>query len=95
MQAQRNGTPMLASSGYIARVDETLCIGCGDCGEYCQFQALTLADYHSQVDFARCMGCGVCVGQCPQGAISLARAPQKGEPLEIFALLEEARQAYQ
>ena len=31
MQAQRNGVPMLASSGYVSRVDEDLCIGCGDC----------------------------------------------------------------
>ena len=93
MQAQRNGTPMLTSSGYIAQVDESLCIGCGDCGEYCQFQALTIVDYQSQVDFARCMGYGVCVTQCSQGAISLERALEKGEPLEIFALMEEARQA--
>ena len=26
MQAQRNGTPMLASSGYVSRVDEDACI---------------------------------------------------------------------
>jgi hypothetical protein len=31
MQAHRSGTPMLASSGYVSRVDEELCIGCGDC----------------------------------------------------------------
>jgi len=84
---------MLTSSGYIAQVDESLCIGCGDCGECCQFQALTVVDYHSQIDFARCMGCGVCVSQCAQGAISLERSVEKGEPLEIFALMEEARQA--
>ena len=30
MQAHRNGTPMLASSGYISQVDTDLCMGCGD-----------------------------------------------------------------
>jgi len=39
MQAHRSGTPMLASSGYVSRVDEELCIGCGDCIPYCQFHA--------------------------------------------------------
>ena len=91
MHAHRHGTPMLTSSGYLARVDEGLCIGCGDCCERCQFEALELVDFHNRVDSTRCMGCGVCVSQCQQGAISLARAPEKGEPLEIFALLAEAQ----
>jgi ferredoxin len=93
MQAQRHGTPMLASSGYVAQVDTDLCIGCGECVEKCQFQALGVVDFYNQIDAARCMGCGVCVSQCQYGAISLARAPEKGEPLEIFALLAEAQQA--
>jgi ferredoxin len=92
LQAQRRGTPMLVSSGYIAQVDENLCIGCGTCSEYCQFQALEVVDFHSRVDFARCMGCGVCVSQCTQGAINLVRALEKGEPLEIFALMAEAEE---
>ena len=90
MQAQRNGVPMLASSGYVAQVDEALCIGCGDCREFCQFQALALDAYVSAVDAAKCMGCGVCVGKCAQGALSLVHMPEKGEPLEIFALLAQA-----
>jgi ferredoxin len=93
MQAQRHGTPMLVSSGYIAQVDTDLCIGCGECAEKCQFQALGVVDFYNQIDAARCMGCGVCVSQCQHGAIRLARAPEKGEPLEIFALLAEAQQA--
>ena len=44
MQAHRNGTPMLASSGYTARVDEDVCIGCGDCNTYCQFGALSILE---------------------------------------------------
>jgi heterodisulfide reductase subunit A-like polyferredoxin len=87
MQAHRNGTPMLASSGYVARVDEDLCIGCGDCVEYCQFHALHLHDEHSLVDEDACMGCGACTGKCAQGALSLCREPAKGIPLELDELV--------
>lgn len=89
MQAQRSGTPMLASSGYISQVDESMCIGCGDCIEFCQFDALSLGTSYSVVDQVACMGCGVCVSKCEQGALSLIRAPQKGEPLELHLLMSE------
>jgi len=91
MQAQRRGTPMLTSSGYLAQVDEILCIGCGDCNAYCQFGALQVVDHHSQIDTEKCMGCGVCVNHCQQEALSLMLQPDKGEPLEIFALLQGAQ----
>ena len=87
MQAHQNGVPMLASSGYNCRVDESLCIGCGDCNQYCQFEALYLGEYHSEVDAEKCMGCGVCISKCEQGALSLVREPGKGEPLEIVDLM--------
>ena len=78
---------MLASSGYVAQVDEDLCIGCGDCASYCQFGALEVVDDTSAVRYEKCMGCGVCVDKCPQGALSLARDLSKGVPLEICALV--------
>jgi Pyruvate/2-oxoacid:ferredoxin oxidoreductase delta subunit len=87
MQAQRNGTPMLASSGYLSQVDEDLCLACGTCVEYCQFGALDLDGAVVSVDPDRCMGCGVCVSHCDQDALELVRQPSKGEPLEIFELL--------
>jgi len=87
LQSQRNGTPMLASSGYLCQVDETLCIGCGECHDYCQFNALSSIDYVSQVDPSACMGCGVCVNHCPQGALALQREESKGIPLELLELV--------
>jgi len=88
IHAHHNGTPMLASSGFISTVDEDLCIGCGDCSDFCQFFALTLSDGHAAIDKELCMGCGVCVSHCPQEALALERVAAKGEPLEIARLLQ-------
>ena len=85
MQAHRQGTPMLASSGYRAQVDVDLCIACGSCIDFCQFDALSLVDV-AVVDSDQCMGCGVCVPKCPQDALSLVRDPAQ-EPLEIRELI--------
>lgn len=86
MNAQRHGTPMLASSGYLAHVDEEACIGCGDCLAFCQFEALAIVDYKNQVNEERCMGCGICVSKCAQEALHLERASEKGIPLELLEL---------
>jgi Pyruvate/2-oxoacid:ferredoxin oxidoreductase delta subunit len=88
MKAHRNGTPMLASSGYLAHIDEDECIACSDCIGYCQFEALNLVDRSMCVDKEKCMGCGVCVSKCPQEAITLHLEPNKGVPLEINSLAE-------
>ena len=90
MQAQRRGTPMLASSGYVCQIDEILCIGCGECIETCPFGALALDSASSRVDAEKCMGCGVCVSNCAQGALSLERDAARGEPLEILELMQKA-----
>jgi NAD-dependent dihydropyrimidine dehydrogenase PreA subunit len=93
IQAHRNGTPMLASSGYIAKVDPDLCTGCETCTGYCQFHAISLSsNFTAQVDEVACMGCGVCTGKCPNGALSLQRLPEKGMPLEIDRLMLQAVQ---
>jgi ferredoxin len=95
MQAHQNGTPMLASSGYVARVDAESCAGCGECAGVCQFAAISVDDGVAVIDAAVCMGCGVCVAHCPQEAVSLVRDPAKGEPLEIQKLMAHATQLTQ
>jgi Pyruvate/2-oxoacid:ferredoxin oxidoreductase delta subunit len=90
MGFHKRGTPMLASSGYVSRVDEDMCIGCGDCNDYCQFFALTVNNGYASIDHSICMGCGVCATHCPQNALSLIHDPAKGEPLEIMSLLDSA-----
>jgi ferredoxin len=87
MQAHRNGTPMLASSGFVAIVEQEICIGCGTCEEICQFNTIHVQLNVALVDMDSCMGCGVCVDRCEQGAITLRREPSKGEPLILRDLM--------
>jgi ferredoxin len=82
----RHGIPMMASSGYVARIDPGTCTGCGSCRRACPFQAIELADV-ARVDAMRCMGCGVCQAVCHRHAIQLFREPEKGEPLDVRVIL--------
>ena len=93
MQAHQHGTPMVASSGYVALVDVDLCAACGLCADYCQFAALSLDGSHAVVDPDACMGCGVCVATCTQEAISLLLDPARGQPLAIRELIAAASRA--
>jgi ferredoxin len=60
----------IASSGYVATVDEELCESCETCVEKCQVEAV-----HN-----RCIGCGACANLCPSEAISMALHPQAPSP---------------
>ncbi|NIS83303.1 MAG: 4Fe-4S dicluster domain-containing protein [Anaerolineales bacterium] len=89
MQAVRNGTPVLAASGYVSSVNAEECIGCGDCVVACPFEAVELNGGTSQPSREKCMGCGVCVSTCEMSALTLVRDPSKSEPLEILALMAD------
>ena len=80
------GAPMMVSSGYIAKLDETNCTVCGTCVDVCPFSALSLNET-LKVNWKKCMGCGVCVGQCPSEAMSLVRDEKKGIPLDVRLLV--------
>lgn len=89
MEAQRAGSNMLASSGYVARLDAQRCELCGKCAKKCPFGALRLEEGAYSVDQTACMGCGVCEAACPQGAITLVRDQSKGAPLDLGDCLGE------
>ncbi|MFH1735293.1 MAG: 4Fe-4S binding protein [bacterium] len=81
----KHDAPMMASSGYMAVVDEELCSACETCVEVCPFNAVQVNDTASVI-WDACMGCGVCEGQCPSGAMSLQLDEKKGIPLDVRLL---------
>jgi electron transport complex protein RnfB len=60
-----------AASGYVVTVEEDDCMGCGECVERCQMEALALDGDLVTRDALRCIGCGLCVSTCPTGALSM------------------------
>lgn len=63
------------NSDYTMQVDEEECIGCAECEDRCQFDAISI-DGVSVVDAELCVGCGVCAIACEEGALTLV--PRKG-----------------
>lgn len=80
--------PVIAApSGYLARVDRSLCAGCGTCVSACPFGAVSLDEEEkAEVAFDLCMGCGLCADRCERGAPALVRDERKGIPLDIEEL---------
>lgn len=82
ISAHRHGTPMLISSGYVARVDEAACVACGTCESTCAFDTIHVNGV-AQVNAVACMGCGACVNLCPAEALTLVRDEHKPAPLDV------------
>ena len=71
----------IVTSGLVATVIEENCIGCGNCLEVCQFNAVELIETErnfedftftikkSHINPALCKGCGTCGAQCPNSTI--------------------------
>jgi len=56
------------------------CLGCGDCVDRCQMDALSLEDGHAVSNLDRCIGCGLCVTACPAECLHLVRKPDEAQP---------------
>jgi ferredoxin len=71
--AEFHSPTAIASSGFVASVNEAACVGCGDCLARCQFGALIMHEGVCVVDSVRCVGCGLCISACPSQAMQLER----------------------
>lgn len=69
------GSASPASSGYVAVIDESLCIGCSWCRDACPVDAITGAHHFMHTVIAsECTGCELCVARCPVDCIAMAAA---------------------
>ncbi len=82
-QYDYSGIPSCKEISYFDGGDskcEFSCLGFGDCGMVCPFDAVTRDGRNTPVvDSSLCMGCGRCVEECPQNIIVLV--PLSARPL--------------
>jgi len=57
--------------GELAVVNETACVGCGECVRVCRFDAVHLDAPPAKVDAIACEGCAACHYACPEGAVAM------------------------
>ncbi len=62
---------LIKPSDFIAKVDPSICEGCGTCLSRCKFFAIQLINNKSVTIEAYCKGCGLCATGCPSGARKL------------------------
>jgi Pyruvate/2-oxoacid:ferredoxin oxidoreductase delta subunit len=68
------------ASAFFARVDEELCIACGDCALRCQMDAVAVDLHVAEVNLDRCIGCGLCVTTCDMEAMTMVRKSKEERP---------------
>ena len=70
----------------VLRYNESVCIGCGLCGENCPNGCHQLDETGHVINRAACSGCGACVSACPAGALELNGRGYSEE--ELFKILD-------
>jgi len=62
----------LEVEGAVAKVNESLCVGCGVCMKLCPYDAITRSEEGlAYVRAVVCKGCGLCGASCPSQAITI------------------------
>jgi len=68
------GSPQMIKSDFIAQTNEDLCNNCGECEQWCYFNARKIHDCQLSFKSSSCFGCGLCVSKCPNNAIKLIKS---------------------
>jgi len=80
-------------SNHIILADRDECIGCEECLDRCQMDALVLNnDGFIDVLENRCIGCGLCVIACPSDVLSLVEKPEKDLRLPPVTMFDQMMQ---
>ena len=65
-------------SNYFARVSQEECVGCEECLDRCQMDAINIKnDSKAEINLDRCIGCGLCITKCPNEALNLVAKDEK------------------
>jgi NAD-dependent dihydropyrimidine dehydrogenase PreA subunit len=76
----------IVSSSFIARPDDSFCIGCGACARACHISVIEMRQNDETgavrkndpvVDESMCIGCGVCALKCRNEAMKLVERKQR------------------
>lgn len=80
----------VAKSGFVAKVDEAHCTGCGLCVTACNTAAIALSgpQHKAVVQVGACLGCGVCVPACARRALTMIERPRPEPPHNKRELLK-------
>ncbi|MFA6832033.1 MAG: Fe-S cluster domain-containing protein [Bacteroidaceae bacterium] len=67
------------------------CLGCGDCVEACQFDAIHMNPETGlpEVDESKCTACGACVEACPRNIIELRYLGKKNRRIYVSCVNED------
>jgi heterodisulfide reductase subunit A2 len=72
----------------IAKAEQSLCAGCGQCVKACPYEALQVVDGYANVDSYQCKGCGTCAGACPNKAMTLTHYDDRQLIAELLGALQ-------
>lgn len=45
------------------------CIGCGICEKQCEYDAVSVSEFHAEIEQEKCTACGRCAEKCPKKCI--------------------------
>jgi Na+-translocating ferredoxin:NAD+ oxidoreductase RNF subunit RnfB len=67
----------VATTNYIARLNQEECNGCEICVDHCQIKAIRMEGDYPVVGEEFCLGCGVCAHFCPSSAMKMEEREKK------------------